>query len=115
MAEWATDPKEPWTRLDFDQIGLHADLDVKTIRALYYKSGRDRLLTILLVHDVEGKRPDQMLYCTKLDWTARQVLSAYACHWAIEKDQADHTSSDRWCAAPGAGYDRRRALLELAA
>ena len=64
--------------------GCMPRLDVKTIQALYYKSGRDRLLTIVLVHDVEGKRPDQMFYCTKLDWTARQVLSAYACRWAIE-------------------------------
>ena len=84
MAGWAADPTQPWSRLDFDQFGLHAALQVKTIRALYYKSGRDRLLTIVLVHDVEGKRPDQMFYCTKLDWTARQVLSAYACRWAIE-------------------------------
>ena len=84
MAAWAADPKQPWERLDFDQFGLHASLDVKAIRALYYKSGRDRLLTIVLVHDVQGKRPDQMFYCTKLDWTARQVLSAYACRWAIE-------------------------------
>jgi hypothetical protein len=84
MAAWAADPKQPWERLDFDQFGLHAALDVKTIRALYYKSGRDRLLTIVLVHDVQGKRPDQMFYCTNLDWTARQVLSAYACRWAIE-------------------------------
>jgi hypothetical protein len=84
MAEWAADPSQPWERLDFDQFGLHASLDVKAIRALYYKSGRDRLLTIVLVHDVEGKRPDQMFYCTKTDWTARQVLSAYACRWAIE-------------------------------
>ena len=84
MAEWAADPEQPWERLDFDQFGLHATLEVKTIQALYYKSGRDRLLTIVLVHDVEGKRPDQMFYCTKLDWTARQVLSAYACRWAIE-------------------------------
>src|SRR5512135_1953982 len=52
--------------------------------ALYYKSGRDRLLTIVLVRDPEGKRPDQMFYCTKLDWTAKEILSAYACRWAIE-------------------------------
>jgi DDE superfamily endonuclease len=26
----------------------------------------------------------------------------------IEKDQADPTSSDRWCEATGGGYDRRR-------
>jgi hypothetical protein len=84
MAAWARDTSQPWTRLDFDQFGLHAALDVKTIQALYYKSGRDRLLTIVLVRDPEGKRPDQMFYCTKLAWTAREVLSAYACRWAIE-------------------------------
>jgi DDE superfamily endonuclease len=84
MAEWAADPSQPWERLDFNRFGLHATLEVKTIRALYYKAGRDRLLTIVLVHDVQGKRPDQMFYCTKTDWTARQVLSAYSCRWAIE-------------------------------
>jgi hypothetical protein len=84
MAAWAADTTQPWTRLDFDQFGLHAALDVKTIHALYYKAGRDRLLTIILVRDPEGKRLDQMFYCTKLDWTAREILSAYASRWAIE-------------------------------
>jgi hypothetical protein len=84
MAEWAKDPSLPWTRLKFNQFGLHATLAVKTTQALYYKAGRDRLLTIVLVRDLEGKRPDQMFYCTKLDWTARKILSAYACRWAIE-------------------------------
>jgi hypothetical protein len=67
-----------------DQFGLHATLAVKTMQALYYKAGGDRLLTIVLVRDLEGKRPDQMFYCTKLDWTVRQILSTYACRWAIE-------------------------------
>jgi hypothetical protein len=84
MAEWVQDPKQPWTQLEFDQFGLHATLAVKTMQALYYKAGRDRLLTIVLVRDLEGKRPDQMFYCTKLDWTVQQILSAYACRWAIE-------------------------------
>jgi DDE superfamily endonuclease len=84
MAEWAADPERPWERLDFDQFGLHATLEVKAIRGLYYRAGRDRLLTIVLVHDVEGKRPDQMFYCTKTEWTARQVLSTSACRWAVE-------------------------------
>ncbi len=83
MAAWAENPEQPWTELEFDQFGLHADLAVKTIRALYYKSGGDRLLTIVLVRDLKGGRPDQMFYCTKLDWDARQTLSAYACRWAI--------------------------------
>ncbi len=83
MNQWAEDSRQPWTELKFNQFGLHATLAVKTIQALYYKAGKDRLLTIVLVHDLQGKRPDQMFYCTKLDWTAKEILSAYACRWAI--------------------------------
>ena len=84
MAAWAADLSQVWHVLTFDQFGLHATLKVKTIQAFYYKAGKDRLLTIVLVRDPEGKRPDQMFYCTRLDWEAHQVLSAYACRWAIE-------------------------------
>lgn len=84
MTAWAENPEQPWTELEFAQFGLHAALAVKTIRALYYKSGGDRPLTIVLVRDLKGGRPDQMFYCTKLDWDARRILSAYACRWAIE-------------------------------
>jgi hypothetical protein len=64
------------------------------MKALYYKAGKDRLLTIVLTRDLEGKRPDQMFYCTKLDWTAKEILSAYACRWAIEIAHPDYSSSD---------------------
>jgi hypothetical protein len=84
MAQWAADSKQPWTELSFDQFGLHAVLQVKTQQALYYKSGGPRLLTIVLTRDLQGQRPDQMFYCTKLDWDVRHILSAYACRWAIE-------------------------------
>ena len=84
MAQWAADPSQPWQVLHFDQFGLHATLAVKTRQALYYKAGKDRLLTIVLVHDTLGKRPDQMFYCTRLDWDARQILGSYAARWAIE-------------------------------
>jgi hypothetical protein len=84
MAQWANDSTCPWTELEFDQFGLHAVLQVKTQQALYYKAGGSRLLTIVLTRDRYGKRPDQMFYCTNLDWDARQILSAYAKRWAIE-------------------------------
>src|SRR5208337_1642714 len=48
MKQWADDPDRPWTKLEFDQFGLHTTLEVKTIQALYYKAGKDRLLTIVL-------------------------------------------------------------------
>ncbi len=39
---------------------------------------------------------------------AERAVRWYTLRWLVEKDQADSTSSDRWCATPGAGYDRRR-------
>ena len=84
MAAWAQDPEQPWTELAFHQFGLHATLAVKTVQVLYYKSGGDRLLRIVLVRDLKGGRPDQMFYCTNLEWDAGTILSTYACRWAIE-------------------------------
>jgi hypothetical protein len=84
MAEWAADETKPWEGLEFDQYGLHAKLQVKTMSALYYKAGKDRLLTIVLVRDTEGGRPDQMFYCTRLDWDVRTILSHYAARWSVE-------------------------------
>jgi hypothetical protein len=83
MTEWAADAK-PWRKLVFDQFGLHATLKIKTRQALYYKAGSTRLLNIVLVRDTLGKRPDQMFYCTNLDWDARTILGTYACRWSIE-------------------------------
>lgn len=84
MIQWADDPRQAWKELVFDQFGLHATLLVKTQQALYYKAGGRRLLTIVLVRDVLGHRPDQMFYCTRLDWDARKILSTYASRWSIE-------------------------------
>jgi hypothetical protein len=83
MAEWAADTT-PWEELEFDRYGLHATLQVKTIRALYYKAGKDRLLTIVLVRDLVGGRPDQMFYSTRTDWDARAILSHDASRWSVE-------------------------------
>ncbi len=84
MATWAADATKPWQRLVFDLFGLHATLLVKTTQALYYTAGKDRLLTVVLVRDATGKRPDQMFYCTRLAWDAFTILSHYAHRWAIE-------------------------------
>jgi hypothetical protein len=84
MAAWAADEEKPWEEMEFDRYGLHAKLKVKTIRGLYYRAGKDRLLTILLARDTRGGRPDQMFYCTRTDWDAREVLSHYASRWSVE-------------------------------
>ena len=81
---WADDAHSPWQELVFDQYGLHTTLAVKVQQALYYTAAKERLLTVLLTRDREGKRPDHRFYCTRLSWGAREVLSAYASRWALE-------------------------------
>jgi len=84
LQAWADAAASPWQQLGFDQYGLHATLQVKVQQALYYTAGKDRLLTIILTRDAKGQRPDHRFYCTRLDWSAREVLSAYASRWALE-------------------------------
>ena len=75
------------------------------------------LMWLVVVAEVDGPRGvkpiDWVLY-TSLPVAsfaeAMRVVSYYEKCWLIEKDQADSTSSDRWCAAPTAGYDRRRCV-----
>jgi hypothetical protein len=83
MNDWAND-SSPWTKLAFDQYGLHAQLSVKTRQGLYYTAGKQRLLSFVLARDDTGKRPLSIFYATLLDWTPRQILAAYASRWSIE-------------------------------
>lgn len=83
MKDWSED-SSPWTDLQFDQYGLHADLSVKTRQGLYYQAGKDRLLTFVLVRDNTGKRPLSIFYSTVLDWDAKEILATYASRWSIE-------------------------------
>jgi DDE superfamily endonuclease len=93
MAEWAEDGTRPWETLAFDQFGLHATLQVKVMQALYYKAGKDRLLTLVRTRDTTGKRPDALFYGTLLAWEARAILSTYAGRWALE---VTFESSKQW-------------------
>lgn len=86
--EWANDDSR-WKKRKFNQYGLHATLETKTRRGLYYKAGKDRLLTFVLTRDTKGDRPTQIFYCTDLTMKVRDILSAYACRWAIEVTHHD--------------------------
>lgn len=84
MDAWAANASQPWTELVFSQFGLHTTLLVKVRQALYYTAGGTRMLSIVLTRDAQGKRPDQMFYCTCLEWDARTILTYYSDRWSIE-------------------------------
>jgi hypothetical protein len=42
------------------------------------------------------------------DTSRIKAVRLWRSRWPVETDQADSTSSDRWCGTPGGGYDRSR-------
>ena len=81
---WADDPRTPWTMYNFDIYGLHTKLRFKCQDALYYGVGKDRLMRIIVVEDLQGKRGRQAFFCTNPQWNVRYILTCYAQRWSIE-------------------------------
>ena len=81
--EWADDGSR-WTPLTIDQYGLHATLRWKRRDALFYGVGKERLMSIVVVEDVEGKRGRQVFFSTNVNWSLPFILQTYALRWSIE-------------------------------
>lgn len=82
--EWANDPRSPWTTYSFDEYGLHSQLRWKHQDALYYTAGGSRLMRIVLVEDLSGKRGRQVFFCTSIQFHVPFILRTYAKRWSIE-------------------------------
>ncbi len=86
--QWAAN-RTPWTSITFNQYGLHGTFETKTRTGLYYRAGKDRLLTFVLTRDTDGERPTRIFYCTNLEMDVQQILATYAHRWAIEVTHYD--------------------------
>jgi hypothetical protein len=86
--QWAAN-RTPWMSLSFDQYGLHGTFETKTRSGLYYRAGKDRLLTFVLTRDTDGERPTRIFYCTNLEMDVQEILATYAHRWAIEVTHYD--------------------------
>jgi hypothetical protein len=93
MEQWAKDTSK-WRTLKFDEYGFHATVKVKVIKALYYLAGKDRLLTIVLVRDTQGKRPGQMF----------ELADVVLCHPAAAGEGHTRPFEHRFTAQGRAGY-----------
>jgi hypothetical protein len=81
---WADDLRAPWTTLKIDQYGLHATLRWKRQDALFYGVGKNRLMSLIVVEDVDGKRGRQVFFATNPNWSLLFILRTYALRWSIE-------------------------------
>jgi hypothetical protein len=61
-----------------------------------------------VVAKVEGYKKRFTLVGSAVGLTGLQMVELFAARFRQETGQSHYTSSDRWCDAPGSGYDRSR-------
>jgi hypothetical protein len=86
---------------------LTRKLRVQVIRdILWYRGSKEDPVMVVLVRDPAGEWRDEALVATDASASVSFVILGYCRRWSVEQDQADSTSSDRWCDATDSGYDQ---------
>lgn len=80
----AEDPKITWAKITAFLYGRNVTTTIKVIRALWYSTGGERLLLIVVVRDPSGKRRDEAFFSTDLTMTPQEVVERYALRWPLE-------------------------------
>ena len=85
LAQIASDPATAWETLQVRRYGQTVTVQIHRITCLWYRSHRDRPLTMLLVRDPSRKEPYELaLISTDLDGSAVELVERFACRWSIE-------------------------------
>jgi len=85
LAQIATDPNTAWQTVQVRRYGQTATVQVHRLTCLWYRSHRDRPLTVLLVRDPSSKEPYELaLISTDLDASSVELVERFACRWSIE-------------------------------
>jgi len=76
--------KKMWTPVTLTLYGKKESRLLWSIRALWYEVYPDALVTIVIVRDPSGKRPDEYFFSTDPAMHNNQTVLTYATRWAIE-------------------------------
>jgi hypothetical protein len=85
LQQIAGDPATAWETVQVRRYGQTATVQIHRLTCLWYRSHRDRPLTMLLVRDPSSKEPYELaLISTDLDASSAQLVERFACRWSIE-------------------------------
>ncbi|MEW6620382.1 MAG: transposase [bacterium] len=85
----ANDPQIPYQTIQANTYGESSTFLVKQITALWYRVGKSKPLSILIVRDPEGKHPDAFFFTTLLSLSPSMILELIAGRWSIEITHRD--------------------------
>ena len=103
-----------WTCVRVTVYGKTVNLRTKTIDALWYKVGRERLIRIVIVRGWPGHDHDDALCTTDLSQSATAVIETYCKRWSLEISHSSCTSCHRSLNVLNRDDGRARDLEEAA-
>jgi DDE superfamily endonuclease len=85
LSEIATDPDTVWETAQVRRYGQTATVRIHRLTCLWYRTYRDRPLTVLLVSDPASKEPYELaLVSTDLSASSVELVERFARRWSIE-------------------------------
>jgi hypothetical protein len=85
LAQIARDPTTAWETVQVRRYGQTATVQIHRLTCLWYRSHRDRPLTMLLVRDSSTSEPYELaLISSDLDASSVELVERFACRWSIE-------------------------------
>ncbi len=85
LAQIASDPTTAWETVQVRRYGQTSTVRIHRLTCPWYRSHRDRPLTMLLVRDRSSKEPYELaLISTDLDASSVELIERFACRWSIE-------------------------------
>lgn len=79
------DRRGRWTTLKLSIYGRPAVVQVKVFTAVWYKVSYDQPMLFVVVRNWPGHRDDDVLACTDVSLSARQVIELYCQRWSLEE------------------------------
>lgn len=85
LAQIAGDSATAWETVQVRRYGQTATVHIHRLTCLWYRSHRDRPLSVLLVRDPSSNEPYELaLISTDLDTPGAELVERFACRWSIE-------------------------------
>ncbi len=77
--------RTPWKTLELNIYGRPATVQVRIFKAIWYKVSYDKQMLFVMVRDWPGHKKDDVLACTDLDLSAKEVIELYCQRWSLEE------------------------------
>lgn len=89
LAEIANDPSLSWREATLYIYGQQVRMWVKSFEAQWKSAGKDRVLTVVITRDPQGRIEDNYFFRTRAGCSVKEVLMPQSLRWTLESCYRD--------------------------